>query len=112
MCVDDLCRSSRPCPENTVCEPLTGRCVLGACFGVMCPDGERCVDGNCFADPRQQDAGSGLDGGTPRRVLAAGSGCLCAVGPGATRTAGGEIALVLAALGVVFARRTRRARWK
>jgi hypothetical protein len=58
VCIDQAC-ASVTCPAGQHCEPGTGNCIDN-CQGVVCPNGEVCVNGQC---PGSIGAG-GSDGGS------------------------------------------------
>jgi MYXO-CTERM domain-containing protein len=53
------------CGDGSHCDPTTGQCGTDPCAGVVCPDGQRCVRGQCaLVQTTAPDAGtdSGTDG--------------------------------------------------
>jgi hypothetical protein len=133
-CVDDQC-AAKPCANGACCDPLTGACGNCPCEGVICPAGQQCRSGNCYA----QGAGGGGTGGggggstttgttTTTNTFAGGGGgpaetkgawglatggggCHCTVGAGASRTPDPRwafVALLVAALRRAGGRPPRR----
>lgn len=46
-CVPTCSNGEFQCPSGTVCDVPKGLCVTPACSGVSCPDGSKCVMGDC-----------------------------------------------------------------
>jgi hypothetical protein len=132
-CVATKCNPN-PCTDGSFCDPVTGSCGNDPCSGVVCPMGEVCRDGSCFAGQGGAGGGSstsssgamstssggnngtgggGGNGGSNSKgvwgLATGGGGCSCEVGPGAvSRFADGRWALVALALALGARRRKSR----
>lgn len=60
-CGPSLCAADS-CPDGDWCDPATGDCSDEPCTGVVCPEGQRCRGGDCFA-PESTQPGAGGQGG-------------------------------------------------
>jgi MYXO-CTERM domain-containing protein len=133
-CVGTKCNPN-PCTDGSFCDPVTGACGNDPCAGVVCPMGQVCQGGSCFAGQGGAGGGSstsssgtastssggntggggggGVGGNNSKGIwglATGGGGCSCEVGPGATsRLTDGRWALVALAL-VLGARRKRSRR--
>jgi MYXO-CTERM domain-containing protein len=58
VCINDQCMPN-PCLDGAYCDPITGSCVDDPCAGVLCPDNQACMNGDCFPDT----SGTGGAGG-------------------------------------------------
>jgi hypothetical protein len=58
-CAPSLCPSP-VCVDGSCCDPKTGACGSCACEGVVCPEGQQCIEGSCF----EGNGGMGGAGGT------------------------------------------------
>jgi MYXO-CTERM domain-containing protein len=60
-CVANLC--SAGCGANGgCCNPVTGECGDCPCEGVVCPQGQMCVEGSCFGSSSSSSSSSGAGG--------------------------------------------------
>jgi MYXO-CTERM domain-containing protein len=62
VCKASACGSDA-CPQGGCCDPTDGSCGACPCEGVVCPDGQECVDDQC-TDGSGGAGGSGGGGGT------------------------------------------------
>ena len=133
-CVANLCPSTT-CTNGSCCDPVTGACGNCPCAGVVCPDGQTCVEatGECATSTPTTSTGTGAGGGAATAtsggatgatttsstgaggahgvfgLATGGGGCACEVGPRPTDGAAGRWALAALLVGLVEARRRRRA---
>ncbi len=135
-CVADQC-DPNPCTNGACCDPVTGACGNCPCEGVVCPQGQECVAGNCLLNGSGGSGGSGGStsssggggggtttttsttsvgeggsaGGSPQRgvwgLATGGGGCACDLGSQSTSGAG-RLAAMAAAFAVAGLRRRRR----
>ena len=103
MCVPNLCLAG--CPQGENCIPSSGMCVPDPCATVHCQDCFACsldFDGSPQCNPES--------GCSPPPSLTAtttgGGGCACELARGGDD--GSPLGLLLAALAIVLAKRSRR----
>jgi hypothetical protein len=126
-CVPNQCLDGELCGNGSCCESITGQCGDCPCEGVICPQGQACVDGECgeASDANSTSAGagggsaatSGTGGASAQgghtaggewRLPTGGGGCACRVAAppqGGRRVPG----LAFCALALLWIRRRRRA---
>jgi len=54
--------TDQSCPNGGCCDPTDGSCGTCPCEGVICPEGQKCADGEC--EYSQNEGGGGAGGGS------------------------------------------------
>jgi MYXO-CTERM domain-containing protein len=126
VCVADHCQPN-PCTDGSSCDPVTGACGNSPCEGVVCPNGEICMAGQCVGGSSSSSSGStsssssvsassasssasGAGGGDGSiwGLPTGGGGCACTTTPEPSRTSGAQLLLLVAAAAVSHRRRRGR----